>query len=79
MTLPKKIWKKNLLSRVAHSAMHGAHTILISKRLSYYHLTSNLCLKAIVEPSQRSVTHLGLWAHRRRTASRSKFYGTRNS
>ncbi len=25
MTLPKKIWKKNLLNRVAHSAMHGAH------------------------------------------------------
>ena len=27
MTLPKKIWKKNLLNRVAHSAMHGAHSL----------------------------------------------------
>ena len=44
-------------------------TILISNDL----LSTTLRPKAIVGSSHGSATHLGLWTHRRRTASRSKF------
>ena len=41
--------------------------------ISYVLLSTTLRPKAIVGSSHGSATHLGLWAHRRRTASRSTF------